>query len=83
MGYGSAMRNITGGSAIEWTADPANRALRLCVPSTPTKYSRHVPLRGNRVMFVYVHYMSTVAVLYLRVCMPDIYIQVWHVYLRL
>lgn len=74
MGYGSAMRNITGGSAIEWTADPANRALRLCVPSTPAKYSRHAPLRGNRVMFVYVHYMSTVAVLYLRVCMPDIYI---------
>jgi len=30
VGYGSAMRNITGGSAIEWTADPANRALQLC-----------------------------------------------------
>ena len=71
MGYGSAMRNITGGSAIEWTADPANRALQFCAEYSD-EVLWHVPL-GNRVcLYMYILYVNCNCILYLRVCMPDI-----------
>lgn len=67
MGYGSAMRDITDGSAIEWTADPANR----CGAEYNVISIRRIPSSILH-MFVYVHYVEIV--LYcIYVCVFPIY----------
>lgn len=67
VGYGSAMRDITDGSAIEWTADPANR----CGAEYNVISIRRIPSSILH-MFVYVHYVEIV--LYcIYVCVFPIY----------
>lgn len=66
MGYGSAMRDITDGSAIEWTADPANRC--------GAEYN--VINKKNFIEYTAYVCICTLCrdctVLYIRVCIPDI-----------
>lgn len=67
MGYGSAMRDITDGSAIEWTADPANR----CGAEYNVIFNKK-----NSIEYIAYVCICTLCrdctVLYIRVCIPDI-----------